>query len=116
MYRIITLDGTELGMTDSVLYIKIGNSGSFTPCSVDEAIGVAFNSEPYNLIGHSVINGADTVIITKCDSGELIGAHDQSVGSLERENKLLREQVGALTEQNDFQEELIVELANVVYA
>ena len=46
MYRIITLDGTELGMTDSVLYIKIGNSGSFTPCSVDEAIGVAFNSEP----------------------------------------------------------------------
>ena len=23
MYRIITLDGTELGMTDSVLYIKI---------------------------------------------------------------------------------------------
>ena len=22
MYRIITLDGTELGMTDSVLYIK----------------------------------------------------------------------------------------------
>lgn len=52
MYRIITLDGTELGMTDSVLYIKIGNSGSFTPCSVDEAIGVAFNSEPYNLVGH----------------------------------------------------------------
>lgn len=48
MYRIITLDGTELGMTDSVLYIKIGNSGSFTPCSVDEAIGVAFNSEPYH--------------------------------------------------------------------
>ena len=59
MYRIITLDGTELGMTDSVLYIKIGNSGSFTPCSVDEAIGVAFNSEPYNLVGHDEIEGAD---------------------------------------------------------
>ena len=41
MYQIITLDGTELGMTDSVLYIKIGSSGSFTPCSVDEAIGVS---------------------------------------------------------------------------
>ena len=63
MYRIITLDGTELGMTDSVLYIKIGNSGSFTPCSVDEAIGVAFNSEPYNLVGHDEIEGAGTVVV-----------------------------------------------------
>lgn len=33
MYRIIKLDGTELGMTDSVLYIKVTESGSFTPCS-----------------------------------------------------------------------------------
>ena len=35
---------------------------------------------------------------------------------LEAENKLLREQVAALSDQNDFQEELIVELANIVYA
>ena len=35
---------------------------------------------------------------------------------LAAENKLLREQVSALTDQNDFQEELIVELANIVYA
>lgn len=48
MYRIIKLDGTELGMTDSVLYIKVTESGSFTPCSIDEAIGVAFDSVPYN--------------------------------------------------------------------
>lgn len=26
MYRIITLDGTELGMTDSVLYIKLATA------------------------------------------------------------------------------------------
>lgn len=32
------------------------------------------------------------------------------------ENKLLSQQVSALTDQNDFQEELIVELASVVYA
>ena len=36
MYRIITLDGTELGMTDSVLYIKITESGSFAPTTKDE--------------------------------------------------------------------------------
>ena len=35
---------------------------------------------------------------------------------LAAENKLLKEQVAALSDQNDFQEELIVELANVVYA
>ena len=35
---------------------------------------------------------------------------------LAAENKLLREQVAALSDQNDFQEELIVELANIVYA
>ena len=82
MYRIITLDGTELGMTDSVLYIKIGNSGSFTPCSVDEAIGVAFNSEPYNLIGHNEIDGADTVVVSAVDGGaqvvELFATHTET--------------------------------------
>lgn len=41
---------------------------------------------------------------------------DARVAELEAENKLLREQVSALSDQNDFQEELIVELANVVYA
>ena len=40
---------------------------------------------------------------------------DQLV-SLRAENKLLESRVSALTDQNDFQEELIVELAGVVYA
>ena len=35
---------------------------------------------------------------------------------LAAENKRLKEQVAALSDQNDFQEELIVELANIVYA
>ena len=78
MYRIIKLDGTELGMTDSVLYIKVGSSGSFVPCSVDEAIGVAFNSEPYNLFGYEEIEGVDTVIISKCDGGALV-AHQRDL-------------------------------------
>lgn len=38
------------------------------------------------------------------------------VTELESENNLLRQQVSALSDQNDFQEELIVELANIVYA
>lgn len=39
-----------------------------------------------------------------------------TIEDLADENKLLKEQVAALSDQNDFQEELIVELANIVYA
>lgn len=41
---------------------------------------------------------------------------EDRVADLEAENKLLKAQVDALSEQNDFHEELIVELAQVVYA
>lgn len=41
---------------------------------------------------------------------------DERVETLEAENALLKQQVTALSDQNDFQEELIVELANIVYA
>ena len=41
---------------------------------------------------------------------------EERIVALEGENHLLNQQVTALTEQNDFQEELIVELANIVYA
>ena len=41
---------------------------------------------------------------------------DKRIATLEQENKLLTQQVDALSSQNDFQEELIVELANIVYA
>ena len=47
-----------------------------------------------------------------------IGVHTQEerIAILEQENTLLTQQVDALSSQNDFQEELIVELANIVYA
>lgn len=41
---------------------------------------------------------------------------EDRIATLEEENHLLSQQVTALTDQNDFQEELIVELANIVYA
>lgn len=72
MYRIIKIDGTELGITDSVNYIKIGASGDFVFASEQEAIGVAFNSVAYNLVGHSEIEGADTVVVSVIDGGAQI--------------------------------------------
>lgn len=72
MYRIIKIDGTELGITDSVTYIKISESGSYVNATEEDAIGVAFNSEPYNLIGHDDIDGVDTVVVSKIDGGQLV--------------------------------------------
>lgn len=69
MFRIIKIDGTELGITDSVNYIKISASGSYISASENDAIGVAFNSEPYNLVGHNEIEGVDTVVVSRIDGG-----------------------------------------------
>ena len=43
-------------------------------------------------------------------------AHKTRVADLEKENKLLKEQVSALTNQMDFHEDCIAEMAGVVYA
>lgn len=41
---------------------------------------------------------------------------EEQIAVIQSENKLLKAQIQALGEQNDFHEELIVELANIVYA
>ena len=72
MYRIIKIDGTELGVTDSVNYIKISDNGCFTNATAENAIGVAFDSVAYNMAGHDEIEGAETVVVSKVDSGKFI--------------------------------------------
>lgn len=82
MYRIIKIDGTELGVTDSVNYIKISNNGCFTNATAEDAIGVAFDSVAYNLVGHSEIEEADTVVVSKIDGGYEIKSHQTAIESL----------------------------------
>lgn len=55
MYRIIKIDGTELGITDSVNYIRYGDGGCFTTATRKDAIGVAFKSVAYNLVGMKIL-------------------------------------------------------------
>lgn len=73
MYRIIKTDGTELGITDSVNYIKIGVSGCFTTAKKEDAIGVAYESVAYNLAGYTEISDADTVVVSAIDGGAEVG-------------------------------------------
>ena len=82
MYRIIKIDGTELGVTDSVNYIKISDNGCFTNATAENAIGVAFDSVAYNLVGQSEIEGADAVVISEIDGGYEIKSHQTAIESL----------------------------------
>lgn len=73
MYRIIKVsDGTEIGVADTVEFIRYGKSGCFVPATQEEAIGVAYNCVPYNLVGFEEIEGADTVVVSKIDAGEVM--------------------------------------------
>lgn len=73
MYRVIKTDGTELGLTESPRYIKTDkNTGTYVEAKKEEAVGIAFKGEPYNLFGHNEIEGAATVIVSRADSGDII--------------------------------------------
>ena len=69
MFKIITTSGTELGMTDSVRFIKLSSEGSFIEATKDEADGIAFKGSPYNLAGQNAIDGAETVLVIETDGG-----------------------------------------------
>lgn len=71
MYKLIKKDGAELGYTEKVNYIKIHTNGCFVSTTESNATGVAFESIPYNLLGHNEISGADTVIVVSVDAGAL---------------------------------------------
>lgn len=71
MYRITNINtGANLGAVDKVVYIKIGESGDFTPAVENEAIGVALKGVAYNLMGHEEIEGVDTVVVSEFDNME----------------------------------------------
>lgn len=83
MYRITNINtGADLGVVDKVFYIKIGESGDFTPTTEDGAIGVALNGVVYNLIGHEGIEKVDTVVVSEFDGGALVAEQQRIIDSL----------------------------------
>lgn len=75
MYRIIKIDGAELGMNADVLYIRKHENGSYVQCSKEEATGVAFHSTAYHLFGREKAEDYESgdVIVSAIDSGEVVG-------------------------------------------
>ena len=83
MYPIIKVsDGTEIGVTDAIEFIRYGKNGCFVPAAQDEAIGVAYNCIPYKLIGHDEIEGADTVVVSEIDGGAVLAKQGNLVDDL----------------------------------
>ena len=72
MYKIINADGIELGMTEQPYYIRLSESGCYTPCSEKEAQGVALNGTPYHLFGRTAMEGLETVVLAETDAGRIL--------------------------------------------
>ena len=100
MYKIITHTG-ETHLTEKPNFIRKHQNGCFVMTDEETAEGVAYNGTPYIFAEGNAVHEFDAADLVK---------------ETEEENKNLKAQIAALSDQNDFQEELIVELANIVYA
>lgn len=82
MYHVIKMDSTDLGITDSINYIRISEDGCFVPTDQEHAIGVAVDSVPYNLVGHDEIEGAETIVVSEIDGGAVLAKQGSLVDDL----------------------------------
>lgn len=100
MYKIITHTG-ETYLTEKPNFIRKHENGCFVLTDEETAEGVAYNGTQYIFSEGNAVHEFDAADLVK---------------ETEEENKNLKAQIAALSDQNDFQEELIVELSNIVYA
>lgn len=70
MFRIITLNGVELGLTDKPRYISKGASGSYVEVEKEKARGISYKGTIYNLVGKPSIGGTETVIVVGSSNAE----------------------------------------------
>ncbi len=83
MYRIVKVsDGKELGMVETVTYVKIGSGGDFAIAKKENATGVVFDGTTYGLIGHGEIQDAETVIVSEVDGGMTVNSISNAVNIL----------------------------------
>ena len=74
MYKIIDTETDKIiGYTNKVLYIRLKQeTGCYVSCKREIAEGVAFNSTPYNLSGHTMKDELKTVVVSEDDDGTVI--------------------------------------------
>lgn len=90
MYEIIK-DGTVLALTESPNYIRLHPDGFYILCEQSEAHGVALNGTPYHLFGRKPMDGLETVVLVKIDSGRIL-----------REQETAQEDSDAMTVDHEY--------------
>ena len=75
----------------------------------DNGVAVISTQESYNAVYSPATDKTYPI-------GEFFVEEEDEAAALRAENKLLKEQVSALSTQADFHEECIAEMANIVYA
>lgn len=83
MYRIVSMDGKEIGITDKINFIRRGSSGSFITADNLTATGIAYHGKAYDLAGHEEIGGADTVTVAEIDGSAYVKAARQSAADID---------------------------------
>ena len=68
MYKIIK-DGTTIGLTEFLTYIKQHDNGCFVLCPEPEASGIVFSGTPYQLAGRPEMGDVETVTVEEADAG-----------------------------------------------
>lgn len=79
MNRISKTDGTLLCLVDDVRYIKRSAYGAFVEATMTDAIGISINGTVFNLLGHSDIDGAETVVVARTSTAEELAAHKADI-------------------------------------
>lgn len=69
MYKIVSEENQVLAYVDKPNYVKM-EGGQPVPCVPVEAVGVSVGGRLYNLLGHSDIEGASTVVASMVTDGE----------------------------------------------
>lgn len=88
MYKLINFNtGEEIGITESLNYIRLAKNGCYVICKDgEEPQGISYNSTPYNLAGKESMGNLPTIMAREYDSAE-------EFDSLKAENKSLTDQL-----------------------
>lgn len=84
MYRIIDVNtGVEIGVTETPRYIKKSKSGHNVQTERKDATGIAYKSDPYNLVGTSGIGAEVTILLKEFDGGDNVAATNENRSSID---------------------------------
>ena len=111
MFHIINAStGNTVGYTEKPRFIKLSSAGVFIHTDEENALGIAYQSKPYNLQGREGLNVEETVMLLEIDSGDILTQAEQAAQSVATLEDALCEQDSSLEERLAAIEDALCEL------